>query len=79
MVPESQPLSKTLESFISRLLQGVSRSPLLKAFPTQTLKRIDLERLRIITKTARQLTCFVELSKRHLRASLFPKKLTGIL
>jgi len=52
MVPESQPLSKTLESFISRLLQGVSRSPLLKAFPTKTVKRIDLERLRIITDDA---------------------------
>jgi len=52
MVPESQPLSKTLESFISRLLQGVSRSPLLKAFPTKTVMRIYLERLRIITDDA---------------------------
>ena len=51
-MPESQPLSKTLESFISRLLQGVSRSPLLKAFPTKTVKRIDLERLRFITDDA---------------------------
>lgn len=52
MQPESSTLSKALESFLTRLLQGVSRSPLLKAFPTKAVKRIDLERLRIISSDA---------------------------
>ena len=52
MQPDSAMLSKTLEAFLSRLLQGVSRSPLLKAFPTKAVKRIDLERLRIISSDA---------------------------
>jgi AAA domain len=52
MQAEASPHTKTLESFVARLLQGVSRSPLLKAFPTKTVKRIDLERLRIISSEA---------------------------
>lgn len=47
-----KPTRKMLESFIARLLQGVNRSPLLKAFPTKTIKRIDLERFRIISSDA---------------------------
>jgi len=52
MQADASPLSKTLDSFVTRLLQGVSRSPLLKAFPTKAVKRIDLERLRIISSDA---------------------------
>lgn len=52
MQPDASTLSKTLESFVARLLQGVSRSPLLKAFPTKAVKRIDLDRLRVASSDA---------------------------
>ena len=47
MAVEQHALKTTLESFVSRLIQGVSRSALLKAFPTKAITRIDLERFRI--------------------------------
>ncbi|MBU1207738.1 MAG: DUF4011 domain-containing protein [Proteobacteria bacterium] len=38
---------QVISKFIQRLLSGVSRSAVLKAFPTRTVKRIDLARFRI--------------------------------
>jgi len=39
--------AQAVEHYTRRLLTGVSRSAALKAFPTRTVKRIDLARLRI--------------------------------
>jgi very-short-patch-repair endonuclease len=53
---DSIHISNTLETLIDRLLQSVNRSALLKAFPTKSIKRVDLERLRIISPDAPEQT-----------------------
>jgi very-short-patch-repair endonuclease len=47
MAAEASSHNVPLEAFVARLLQGISRSPLLKAFPTKAISRIDLNRLRL--------------------------------
>jgi very-short-patch-repair endonuclease len=43
---------RVVSNFISRLLSGVGRSAILRAFPTRTVKRIDLERFRVADEHA---------------------------
>ncbi|MEX0802769.1 MAG: DUF4011 domain-containing protein, partial [Candidatus Binatia bacterium] len=43
---------KSVATYINRLMSGVSRSAVLKAFPTRTVKRIDLSRFRIAYSNA---------------------------
>jgi len=38
---------RVVSTYINRLFGGVGRSAILKAFPTRTVKRIDLARFRI--------------------------------
>jgi ssDNA-binding Zn-finger/Zn-ribbon topoisomerase 1/very-short-patch-repair endonuclease len=49
---EQGSVRSALQSFVSRLIQSVGRSPLLKGFPTKAVTRIDLERLRVASKDA---------------------------
>jgi len=47
-MPLHDPVQEQAVShYIQRLLSAVNQSAILKAFPTQTIKRIDLARLRI--------------------------------
>lgn len=47
MSPKDPVHDPAIRHFAQRLLQSVSRSPALKAFPTKSVKRIDLARLRL--------------------------------
>jgi len=40
-------LEKTVANYVKRMLNSISRSAVLKAFPTRAVKRVDLDRFRI--------------------------------
>lgn len=43
---------RAINNYMQRLLRGVSRSPALKAFPTRSVRRIDLARFRLASDRA---------------------------
>ena len=52
-MPLQDPVQRrAISHYMKRLFHGVSRSPALKAFPTKSVKRIDLSRLRLAHERA---------------------------
>ena len=46
-MPLDDPVqARAIQHYMQRLFHGVSRSPALKAFPTKSVRRVDLARLR---------------------------------
>ena len=55
-MPLQDPVQEqAVSNYIRRLLSGVGRSAVLRAFPTRTVKRIDLERFRVAQPDAPEL------------------------